>query len=431
MNSAQMRKDQIVNEIHRQIQNAKNLSNTSQNSTESVQNNENSFPPLNESNLNLNPKQANEMNVPNSNQPSSSATPINRNYSSAVSNSNPRQTRIEHLIKMRIIPPFTREHLSSPSTFDTAVQSCYVAILGSFSARFRPMITISKTHTNIGNRKLQTLMVTAPIEAEDEINVLQLNGLQILNRTIFPTADEIWRYSPSMYPKKYTMRIEGLPILCGDDELMEILAMPVGQLASSITRHTATTELGTVYTGTAHGTVQIMSAEEEESLKKWSKQNGISSTPNWHGLVIRAHVPRLHSCENCSNQMQRLIIGHDDAWCRKKRPPVQPIEQQSEENEMRQQNTEIVETRKQVTAPPTQEPEEGEITDDTNWYESSTRTFKSNKKRNQNFENTPNSTPQKNKFQAFSEDLNAPSPAVSPRSRSPEQQPQKQLFNNG
>ena len=81
-------------------------------------------------------------------------------------------------------------------------------------------------------------MVTAPIEAEDEINALQLNGLEILNRTIFPTAEEVWRYSPSMYPKKYTMKIEGLPILSGDEEL-EILAMPVRQILSSITRHNA------------------------------------------------------------------------------------------------------------------------------------------------------------------------------------------------
>ena len=85
------------------------------------------------------------------------------------------------------------------------------------------MITIAKTHTIIGNRTLQSRMLTAPIEAEEEVTNMQLTGLQILNRTILPTADKRWRYSPSMYPKKFTLRIEGLPILCGDEELLECL----------------------------------------------------------------------------------------------------------------------------------------------------------------------------------------------------------------
>ena len=59
---------------------------------------------------------------------------------------------------MRIIPPFTKELKLS------------VSILENFSSPFRPFVTVSKTHTNIGNRKLQTLMVTAPIEAEDEMD---------------------------------------------------------------------------------------------------------------------------------------------------------------------------------------------------------------------------------------------------------------------
>ena len=436
-----MRKDKIANEIRQQIENSKAISNKLQNPSNTIQNNEvlpenvaNSFPPLND---NLTNSKSNETAVQNNN-PTASSIPSNRNYSSAVTNINSRPSRIEHLIKMRIIPPFTKEHLSSPVMFDQAVKSCYVAILKNFSPSSRLFVTISKTHTNIGNRKLQTLMVTAPIEAEDEVNALQLNGLEILNRTIFPTADEVWRYSPSMYPKKYTVKIEGLPILCGDEELEEVLAMPVGQLIFPITRHTANTELGTVFTGTAHGTVQIGNTEDEEILRKWSKQNGITEVPNWHGLHIRAHVPRLHTCENCSHLAQRVIIGHDDAWCRKKRAPIQIIEEEPGENENEpnktppEDNEEKTQKNRKDAQPTTDQLEDGEVPDDSNWYESSTRTFNpNNKKRGQNFEATPNSTPQKNKFQAFSEELNAPSPEVSPRSRSPNQQPLKQLiFNN-
>ena len=175
---------------------------------------------------------------------------------------------------MKIIPPFTRAHLQTPENFEKATNECYVAILRSFSPRLRPMITIAKTHTIIGNRKLQTLMVTAPIEAEEEVANMQLSGLQILDRTILPTADEIWRYSPSMYPKKFTLRIEGLPILCGDEELLEVIQMPCGDILSEINRHTVTTEIGVVYTGTAHATLQVKSEQEENILKDWSRANG-------------------------------------------------------------------------------------------------------------------------------------------------------------
>ena len=46
--------------------------------------------------------------------------------------------------------------------------------------------------------------------------------------------------------------------------------------------------------------------------------------------------------------------------------------------------------------PTTAQLEDGEVHEDRDWYESSTRTFNpNNKKRGQNFEPTPNSTPQK------------------------------------
>ena len=45
-------------------------------------------------------------------------------------------------------------------------------------------------------------MDTAANECEIEVYVLQLYGLQILNRTIFPTtADEVWSTVPPCNPR--------------------------------------------------------------------------------------------------------------------------------------------------------------------------------------------------------------------------------------
>ena len=293
------------------------------------------------------------------------------------------------------------------------------------------MITIAKTHTIIGNRKQQTFMVTAPIEAEEEVANMQLTGLQILNRTMLPTADEIWQYSPSMYPKKFTLRIEGLPILCGDEELLEVIQMSCGDILSEINRHTVTTEVGVVYIGTANATLQVKSEEEETILKDWSRANGISDTRNWHGITIRANVLRLHSCSICSTQSGREIFGHDEAWYRKRRPvtsrPVVPFEEKMTADDKDEQ-------RDQNTAPPNEnndderedgaiEPDGGETEhDDGSWYQQT----RNRRKREKAQVLTSISTPAKNKFQAFADETSN-SPHTRPRNRG--LNPQKQLFN--
>ena len=191
-----MRNERISTEILNTIEHEKNLkkiTNSIEMTTENPENS-NQFPSLNQNEVVRQPSSSSS----NGNLPNNGT----RSYYSAVTNLNSTNTRVQKLIKMRIIPPFTREHLQNPGNFDRATNECYVAILRSFSPRIRPKITISKTHTIMGSRKLQTLMVTAPIEAEEEVATMQLTGLQILNRTIFPTADEVWRYSPSLFPMK-------------------------------------------------------------------------------------------------------------------------------------------------------------------------------------------------------------------------------------
>ena len=428
VNTAQMRNEQISTEIMKTIESANSSKNKPNKNTNHPENtskktdNSEQFPLLNQNSNDIQPGTSSSSIINPSNNPK-------QDYRAAVTNLSPNFTRVQKLIRMKIIPPFTRAHLQTPENFEKATNECYVAILRSFSPRLRPMITIAKTHTIIGNRKLQTLMVTAPIEAEEEVANMQLSGLQILDRTILPTADEIWRYSPSMYPKKFTLRIEGLPILCGDEELLEVIQMPCGDILSEINRHTVTTEIGVVYTGTAHATLQVKSEQEENILKDWSRANGISDKTNWHGITIRAHVPRLHSCSICSTHTGREIFGHDEAWCRKRRPvtsrPVEPIEERIAADGNDEQIDE--------NAPPNDnnvEREDGEIEpdgveteqEDSSWYQQT----RNHRKREKAQVLTPSSTPAKNKFQAFADETSI-SPQTSPRNRSPN--PQKQLFN--
>ena len=93
-------------------------------------------------------------------------------------------------------------YLSRPLTGQNTI-----AIMKSLFPRFRPFLTTSKTHTDIRNRNLQTIVVTASMEAEEELVALELmKGLQIPNRTV----REIWRYKPPMSPKTISLKFEGL-----------------------------------------------------------------------------------------------------------------------------------------------------------------------------------------------------------------------------
>ena len=214
---------------------------------------------------------------------------------------------------------------------------------------------------------------------------------------------------------------------------MEVIQLPCGEIISNISRHTVSTEIGMVHTGTAHATLLVKSAEEEATLKDWSQSNGTSETTNWHGITIRAHIPRLHSCLVCSAQSGKEIFGHDTAWCRKRRPALHQKQVETEtdhaprieQNQLQTDESPIEGTSDSRSIEAghqnTDEKEDGEIDDDGTWYQQT----KKHRKRENGYEVTPSSTPAKNKFQAFA-DAAAKSSETSPRSRSPN--PQKQLF---
>ena len=182
-----------------------------------------------------------------------------------------------------------------------------------------------------------------------------------------------------------------------------------------------------VYTGTAHATLQVKSEVEETILKAWSRDNGISDTTNWHRIIIRAHVPRLHSCSICSIHSGREIVGRDESWCRKRRPvtsrPVEPIEERMAADENDEQIDEI-------TAPPNErdnnvERKDGEIEqdvggtekEDDSWYQQT----RNHRKREKAQVLTTSSKLAKSKFQGFADETSI-SLQTSSRNRSPNPQ---------
>ena len=143
-----------------------------------------------------------------------------------------------------------------------------VDILSSFKPHHRDQITISKAFSTVKEKRLHSLIVIAPTEAEDDLTIMKTEGLQLLDKTIFPTGDHFWRYDPTGFPKTAMLRMNQVPGLC--DETRAVKTRPF----------------------------------------------------KWLDLIFNAHVPSIHSCSLCKEE-KKPYIGHDDSWCRIRRqqPP--------------------------------------------------------------------------------------------------------------
>ena len=60
---------------------------------------------------------------------------------------------------------------------------------------------ISKTFTSLKENRLHSLIGVASIEVKDDLAVMKTDGLEVLEKTIFPTGDHYWRQNPNGYPK--------------------------------------------------------------------------------------------------------------------------------------------------------------------------------------------------------------------------------------
>ena len=120
-------------------------------------------------------------------------------YSGIASNNVP-QPRTMNILKLKIIPPFNKDHFATKETFETASNQCIASILRQFSPQLRTKLTLSKTFTMVGTRRLHTFHLVAPPEASDVFTRLQTNGIEMLGRTVIPQSDSFQRFIPGIYP---------------------------------------------------------------------------------------------------------------------------------------------------------------------------------------------------------------------------------------
>ena len=254
------------------------------------------------------------------------------------------RTRSQRIIRMKIVPPFRRDHFQYPQLLQQDIDKAMCEILNAFQMKHRNKITISRTNLMQQGRNLQILMVTAPGEAEEDVARAKLSGLQIMGRTVFPTGDEFWRYSPSEYPKRAMMRITNLPVLLDTDELEELLNLPPETALNDLMeRETVTTEAGKVHTGRARIPILIQSKSHEEKLFTWSMwKNSDAGKLEWNEIPIYMSIPRLHKCAKCEAEGRRQFVGHDEKWCRIVRQTTKPLEEEAQTHESVENEVQMV-----------------------------------------------------------------------------------------
>ena len=121
-------------------------------------------------------------------------------------------------------------------------------------------------------KRLHSLIVIAPIEAQDDLTTMKTEGLQLVEKTTFRTGDHFWRYDTTGIPKTVMLRMNQVP-----------------------------------------------------DLRQWSF-NDVNTRPfNLPfklDLPFNAHVPSIRFRSLCKEE-KKPYIGHYDSWCRIRRhkPP--------------------------------------------------------------------------------------------------------------
>lgn len=305
-------------------------------------------------------------------------------------------TRVERIIKMKVVPPLTKEHFENFQLLEDDVRKAMKEIILIFQPKFRQYITISRTRIPTGGsqRELQILMVTAPAEAEEDIAQAQLNGITIMGKTVFPTGQEFWRHTPSNYPKRVQLRCNNLPKLLCDEELKEIMGLPenIQFLGPILRESTYVLDVGKVYTGKASVPIRIDSAEQEKILKEWSTKRCTEDIVMWMDIPIYINIPVLHKCELCEQENRKQVIGHDRLWCRivRKQKPIENNESSTPQHQ--QDDIEDIQSNSESEPESSDDDETGKNPNSANSSTGVTGPSKKVKSKNKNLTRKPDKT---------------------------------------
>ena len=235
-------------------------------------------------------------------------------------------------MKLKVIPPLQKELFTDATTFENAMTVACSDILKVFSPHVRPLITISRTNMKVGQKMMKILLVVPPVEMEEDVARVELQGLKILKRTVFPTSEDFWEIRNSQYPKTTDIRITNLPALCDEQQLDELLQIPEDLERGQLLRKKLETELWKFYTGKAKISIKIETKEQEEDLKKWSHSKSFSDVAHWCELPIYASIPSIHECAKCKEEGRPRWRGHHENWCKINREKKLHVNEQKIQN---------------------------------------------------------------------------------------------------
>ena len=332
-------------------------------------------------------------------QPQPDISNSQNSYSNVVCNQ--KNVVVNKIFRLKIVPPFRKEHFENKNALETEIAKAYAEILKPFKPQVRMYITISRTFEEKWGKRLHILHVTAPEEAEEDIENIKTKGLQIMGRTVFPTGDDFYQVRNSQFPRKVWVKINNLPFLCSDEVLLSLLDLPEGvEISENVTRETIQTENGTIHNGKAKLSVVVPDSEKLKELKQWSLEKSHICVTKWFEIPIYMSTPSLHKCDACEKENRKSYIGHDIAWCRVLRKP--------------EKTEEAPESCQEETADESQAEQENEV-----WADAPTKSFpntnKKNKKRSKSKskESTSPGLMQQNKFQLLSTSSDQPEAILS------------------
>ena len=230
---------------------------------------------------------------------------------------NKATTETKQIQIIKIIPPFSRKNVKPAENLSQAYRSYASDVLKQFPTTMQQKMTISKTITVTKDyRKLHTLTVIAPPEAEQFITSIKSEEIILLNRTVFPMGCFPRSHRPkNIYPKLAKIKLSNLPYVCKDIEAKLVLKLPEDIIHSPIfQRETCiVTEPGQyVYTGRAILEVKIQNEKQEKKLTDWSYKSRMDGFKIREGVEISFHIPSLHECQKCKMSGRQEKGYHDD-----------------------------------------------------------------------------------------------------------------------
>ena len=252
---------------------------------------------------------------------------------SAVAGANTPPSHTSAIIKMKIIPPLQKQHFTTKDNFTTATNECFSAILRCFPPTYRQHLTISKSFTIVGTRHLHSINIVAPVTAQEIVSNLQITGISMLGKTVFPSTDNFLTNLPGLYPRYTQARLLHAPAQCDDETLTELLHLPADTTIIGFKRQIDTIDGMSFFNGKIACTIKINNTTHEEELRQWSLDQHENPTMIWEEIPIFAFIPSLHNCTFCK-QHNKPHFGHDIAWCKHAKahpmtPPSPPLPQQT------------------------------------------------------------------------------------------------------